>query len=267
MLFRKIIENKQKKYVGGKKMKILEIKNLKKIYDKTKTEALRNVNFSVEENEFVAIMGESGSGKSTLLNIAATLEKPTAGEVIIAGKNIEKISSKDIAGFRRKTLGFVFQDFNLIDTFNVRDNILLPLVLSDVDPKTCDKKLEEVLQKLKISDLLTKNVNEISGGQKQRVAIARALITKPSLILADEPTGQLDSKSAELVMGTFEFLNDEGNTILMVTHSVKSASFAKRVLFIKDGIIFHELYKGELSDIDFAEKISNSLTLINRGEE
>lgn len=247
-------------------MNVLEVKNLKKVYKKNQTEALKDVNFTVENNEFVSIMGESGAGKSTLLNILATLEKPTSGMVVIDGKNIEEINQKDIAKFRREKLGFVFQDFNLIDTFNVEDNILLPLVLSEVDIKLYKEKLNTVSEKLGITKILKKNVGEISGGEKQRTAIARALITNPSLILADEPTGQLDSRSSDLVMETFKKINGDNNTILMVTHSIKTASFASRVLFIKDGIIFHEIYKGDLSNIDFAEKISNSLTLINRKE-
>ncbi|EHR35085.1 ABC transporter ATP-binding protein [Helcococcus kunzii] len=245
-------------------MKVLEVKNLRKIYKKTNTEALKNVNFSVEKNEFVAIMGESGSGKSTLLNIIATLDKPTSGSVLINENNIESLTSDKLANFRREELGFVFQDFNLIDTFNVKDNILLPLVLSNVNHKNFDERLNEVAKELNISEIINKNVNQLSGGQKQRVAIARALITNPSLILADEPTGQLDSKSSEIVMNTFENINKNNNTILMVTHSIRSASFAQRVLFIKDGILFHEIYRGEISNIDFAEKISNSLTLLNR---
>lgn len=245
-------------------MKVLEVKNLRKVYKKTNTEALKNVNFSVEENEFVAIMGESGSGKSTLLNVIATLDVPTSGNVIIKGQNIESLKSDQLANFRREELGFVFQDFNLIDTFNVKDNILLPLVLSNVKQTKFDERLHEVAKSLNIVEILNKNVNELSGGQKQRVAIARALITDPSLILADEPTGQLDSKSSDMVMNTFESINKDNNTVLMVTHSIRSASFANRVLFIKDGILFHEIYRGDLSNIDFAEKISNSLTLLNR---
>lgn len=245
-------------------MKVLEVKNLRKVYKKTNTEALKNVNFSVEENEFVAIMGESGSGKSTLLNIIATLDNPTSGNVIINGQNIENFKSDKLATFRREELGFVFQDFNLIDTFNVKDNILLPLVLSNVKQEKFEDRLKDVANDLNISDILNKNVNELSGGQKQRVAIARALITDPSLILADEPTGQLDSKSSDMVLKTFETINQNKNTVLMVTHSIRSASFASRVLFIKDGILFHEIYRGDLSNIDFAEKISNSLTMLNR---
>ena len=229
-------------------MNLLTVENLKKLYKSSNTLALKNVSFEVQEKEFVAIMGESGSGKSTLLNIIATLDKPTEGTVVIANQNIEKLSPSQIATFRREKLGFVFQDFNLIETFSVKDNILLPLVLSGVDIDTFDSKLDY-------------------GGQKQRVAIARSLITSPKLILADEPTGQLDSKSAENVMQIFSSINDDGNTILMVTHSIKSASYAKRVLFIKDGIIFHEIYKGAQTNIDFAEKIADSLTLLNRRGE
>ena len=248
-------------------MKVLEVNHLRKVYKKNNTEALKDVNFSVEENEFVAIMGESGSGKSTLLNIIATLDKASSGSVSINGRNLEEMSSSELATFRRETLGFVFQDFNLIETFDIKDNILLPLVLSDVNSNTYEKKSAEVAKKLNIEKILNKNIGEISGGQKQRVAIARALITNPALILADEPTGQLDSKSAETVMETFEQINKDNNTILMVTHSIKFASYANRVLFIKDGIIYHEIYRGDSSHTEFAEKISNSLALIHkRGE-
>lgn len=248
-------------------MNLLTVENLKKLYKSSNTLALKNVSFEVQEKEFVAIMGESGSGKSTLLNIIATLDKPTEGTVVIANQNTEKLSPSQIATFRREKLGFIFQDFNLIETFSVKDNILLPLVLSGVDIYTFNSKLDYVSEKLDIKDILSKNITELSGGQKQRVAIARSLITSPKLILADEPTGQLDSKSAENVMQIFSSINDDGNTILMVTHSIKSASYAKRVLFIKDGIIFHEIYKGAQTNIDFAEKIADSLTLLNRRGE
>lgn len=248
-------------------MNVLEVSHLKKIYKKTNTEALRDVNFTVENNEFVAIMGESGSGKSTLLNIIATLDKASSGQILINHINPEEMKSSELAKFRREKLGFVFQDFNLIETFNVKDNILLPLVLSDVDYKNYEDKLKNLAGKLGLEKILDKNINEISGGEKQRTAIARALITSPAIILADEPTGQLDSKSASLVMEIFSLINEDKNTILMVTHSIKSASYANRVLFIKDGIIYHEIYRGDLSNIDFAEKISNSLALINREGE
>lgn len=247
-------------------MNVLEVSHLRKIYKKTNTEALQDVNFSVENHEFVAIMGESGSGKSTLLNIISTLDKPSSGQVFIQQRNLEDMKGPELAAFRREKLGFVFQDFNLIETFDVKDNILLPLVLSEVDIKTYDDKLKTIAAKLHIEKILNKSINEISGGEKQRTAIARALITDPAIILADEPTGQLDSKSADLVMETFQRINEDGHTILMVTHSIKSASYANRVLFIKDGIIFHEIYRGNVSNAGFAEKISHSLTLINREE-
>lgn len=248
-------------------MNILEVNHLRKLYRKSNTEALKDVNFVVEENEFVAIMGESGSGKSTLLNIISTLDRPSSGTVQINHINLEEVESSVLAKFRRESLGFVFQDFNLIETFNVQDNILLPLVLSEVNPKTYRERLDYVAGRLNIEHILSKNVYEISGGQKQRVAIARALITHPTLILADEPTGQLDSKSSDLVMEAFRAIHEDKNTILMVTHSIRSASYANRVLFIKDGMIFHELYRGDLSNLDFAEKISYSLTLIHREGE
>ncbi len=247
-------------------MNVLEVSHLRKIYKKTNTVALQDVNFSVENHEFVAIMGESGSGKSTLLNIISTLDKPSSGQVFIQQRNLEDMKGPELAAFRREKLGFVFQDFNLIETFDVKDNILLPLVLSEVDIKTYEGKLKTIAAKLHIEKILNKSVNEISGGQKQRTAIARALITDPALVLADEPTGQLDSKSADIVMETFRRINEDGHTILMVTHSIKSASYANRVLFIKDGIIFHEIYRGDASNAGFAEKISYSLTLINREE-
>lgn len=248
-------------------MEVLRATSIRKVYKKTQTEALKNINFSITENEFVAIMGESGSGKSTLLNIVATLDKPTSGQLFINNKNIEEMKASELAKFRRSNLGFVFQDFNLIETFNVEDNILLPLVLSDINRKLYEEKLNTVAEKLNIKDILKKNTNEISGGEKQRVAIARALITNPTLILADEPTGQLDSRSADIVMETFQTINEDKNTVLLVTHSIKSASYASRVLFIKDGIIFHELFREDSLNIDFAEKISSSLTLINRGRD
>lgn len=242
-------------------MAMLEVKNLTKIYSKgtgSQTVALNGINFSLEEGEFVAIMGESGSGKTTLLNMVSTLDKPTEGEVYIGGKNIGQFKNNELASFRRNELGFVFQDFNLLDTFNTKDNILLPLVLSGYSYDKMKKKLMPLSEALGIETLLNKFPYEISGGQKQRVAIARAMITNPKLILGDEPTGALDSGSADMIMKTFEKINTSGQTIMVVTHSVRAASFANRVLFIKDGKVYNEIYKGEKSNNEFMETISKT---------
>ena len=250
-------------------MAVLEVKNLKKIYRTrfggNQVQALSCVNFSVEEGEYAAIMGESGSGKTTLLNIMAALDKPTEGEVFLDGKALSKIKEKDVSRFRRDHLGFVFQEFNLLDTFNVKDNILLPLVLRGESYKEMMKKLTPVARDLGIAALLEKYPYEISGGQKQRVAAARALITEPRLILADEPTGALDSRSTDELLSLFAKINQKGQTILMVTHSVKAASRSGRVLFIRDGEVFHQLYKGGLSDEQFYQKISDTLTMLATG--
>lgn len=252
-------------------MTILEVSNLKKIYTTrlggNHVQALKNVSFSVNMGEYVAIMGESGSGKTTLLNILAALDKPTSGEVILGGKNIISINEKDISAFRRDNLGFVFQDFNLLDTFSNQDNIFLPLVLSGKSFKEMDKRLRPIANKLRITEILKKYPYEVSGGEKQRVAIARALITKPQLILADEPTGALDSRAADGLLNLFGEINADGQTILMVTHSIKAASSAKRVLFIKDGEVFHELYKGEMTFEKMHQKISDTLTVLMTGGE
>ena len=220
-------------------MSILEVKGLKKIYSTrfggNKVEALRNVNFTVEEGEYVAVMGESGSGKTTLLNILAALDKPTNGNVVLDGRDLSKIKEKDVAAFRRDNLGFVFQDFNLLDTFTLEDNISLPLVLAGKSYKEMSGKLETVAKRLGILPLLKKYPYEVSGGQKQRAAVARAIITNPKLILADEPTGALDSKATDELLRLFSDINSTGQTIVMVTHSLKAASSANRVLFIKDG--------------------------------
>ena len=252
-------------------MAVLEVKNLKKIYRTrfggNQVQALSCVNFSVEEGEYVAIMGESGSGKTTLLNIMAALDKPTEGEVYLDGRPLSEVKDKDISRFRRDNLGFVFQEFNLLDTFNVKDNILLPLVLKGMAYKDMVKKLTPVAQDLGIAALLEKYPYEISGGQKQRVAAARALITDLRLILADEPTGALDSRSTDELLSLFARINKKGQTILMVTHSVKAASRAGRVLFIRDGEVFHQLYRGELSDEQLYQKISDTLTMLATGGE
>lgn len=248
---------------------ILEVSNLRKVYGgplSAKVEALKNVSFTVEKGEFIAIMGESGSGKTTLLNILATLDQPTQGQVLLNGRDLAGINQKEIAAFRRNELGFVFQEFNLLDRFSIKDNILLPLVLSNVPASTMKERVQEVAQELGIRELLERFPHEVSGGQKQRAAIARALITAPSLLLSDEPTGALDSNSSEKTMRIFEDIHKKGQTILMVTHSVRCASYASRVLFIKDGQLFHEIYKGSNSSEDFLERINESQSLIYRRE-
>ncbi len=250
-------------------MSILEVSNLKKVYTTrfggNKVEALKNVNFSVEQGEYVAIMGESGSGKTTLLNILAALDKPTAGKVVLDGQDLSQIKEAQMAAFRRDNLGFVFQDFNLLDTFSVEDNIYLPMVLAGKSYKEMSGLLDPIAQKLGISELLKKYPYEISGGQKQRVAVARALITSPKLILADEPTGALDSKATDELLRLFGTINTTGQTILMVTHSVKAASHAGRVLFIKDGEVFHQIYRGNATNEQLYQKISDTLTMLATG--
>ena len=246
-------------------MNILELNNIRKVY-KTKnveTVALKDVNFSVEKNEFIAIMGESGSGKTTLLNVISTLDKQTNGKVVLNGKDISTLKESEVAKFRREKLGFVFQDFNLLDIFSNKDNIFLPMVLSDYKPKEMEKRLSEIQGLLGIESFVGKYPYEVSGGQKQRIAIARALITKPDLILADEPTGALDSKSSDMILNLFTKINKLGQTILMVTHSVKAASFSNRVIFIKDGVVFHEIYKENSDNNEFMERINESLSVIN----
>lgn len=253
-------------------MSILETVNLKKIYKSkmgsAQVEALSNINFSVESGEFVAIMGESGSGKTTLLNMLAALDTPTSGEIYLEGKNFSNIKEKERAAFRRNNLGFVFQDFNLLDTFTLEDNILLPLVLSQTPYKAMQEKLQPLADSLGIQALLKKFPYEVSGGQKQRAAVARALITNPKLLLADEPTGALDSKASVKLLNQFEKINQQGQTILMVTHSVQAACHASRVLFIKDGIVFHQLYRGNSSKDEMFHKINDTLTsLLSGGED
>ena len=249
---------------------LLEVKHLQKIYkerfSKAETQALRDVDFSVEDGEYIAIMGESGSGKTTLLNILATLEKPTSGQVLLMGDDITKIKNQGLAEFRRKHLGFVFQDFNLLDNMSVKDNIFLPLVLNRSKIDTMEKALPPIADKLNISNLLNKQAFELSGGQKQRVAIARALITNPALILADEPTAALDYKNSEDLLELFESINSDGQTILMVTHSSLVASHAKRVLFIKDGQVFHQLYRANKSSSDFNKEINLTMSSLLGGE-
>jgi len=250
-------------------MALLDVRNLKKVYTtrfgKHPVQALSNVTFAVEEGEFVAIMGESGSGKTTLLNILGTLDKPTSGEVLLEGKRLTDIPEKALAAFRREQLGFVFQEFNLLDTFTIRDNIFLPLVLAGKSYKEMTSRLEPIARTLGIEHLLDKFPYEVSGGQKQKTAVARALITHPRLILADEPTGALDSRSSDELLELFGEINRQGQTILMVTHSVKAASHANRVLFIKDGEVFHQIYRGLMTRLEFYQNISDTLTVIATG--
>lgn len=252
-------------------MVILEAQCLKKIYTTrfggNQVQALTNVSFSVEEGEYVAIMGESGSGKTTLLNILAALDRPTGGQVLLAGKSMSAIKEREMTAFRRNNLGFVFQDFNLLDTFTLQDNIFLPLVLGGSSYLEMHSRLMPIAEKLEIVKLLEKYPYEVSGGQKQRAAVARALITKPKLVLADEPTGALDSRSADGLLQIFSDINAEGQTILMVTHSAKAASHAGRVLFIKDGEVFHQIYRGSNTNEQMYQKISDTLTLLATGGE
>lgn len=250
-------------------MSILEVEHVQKVYTTrfggNQVQALADVNFQVDAGEYVAIMGESGSGKTTLLNILAALDKPTRGQVILNGKVLSMIREKELSAYRRKNLGFVFQDFNLLDTFNIQDNIFLPLVLARESYETMKSKLHPIAQQLRIEEILRKFPYEVSGGQKQRVAVARALITGPQLILADEPTGALDSRAAGDLLTIFQEINENGQTILMVTHSVMAASRAKRVLFIKDGQVFHQIYRGEKSDEEMYGMISDTLRILATG--
>ena len=252
-------------------MSILTVENLRKVYSTrfggNQVEALKNVNFSVNDGEYVAIMGESGSGKTTLLNLLAALDRPTGGTVILDGNDIGKIKESDVATFRRDNLGFVFQEFNLLDTFTIQDNILLPLVLAGKSYDEMTARLLPIAKDLGLTPLLKKYPYEVSGGQKQRAAVARAIITQPKLLLADEPTGALDSHATDELLRLFGELNAQGQTILMVTHSVKAASTAGRVLFIKDGEVFHQLYRGEATNEQFYQKIAETLTMLTTGGE
>ena len=252
-------------------MSILNVSGIQKVYTTrfggNKVEALRSVSFGVEQGEYVAIMGESGSGKTTLLNILAALDKPTSGSVVLDGKDLSKIKESQVAAFRRDNLGFVFQEFNLLDTFTLEDNIYLPLVLAGKGHKEMQERLKPIAAQLGITELLKKYPYEVSGGQKQRAAVARALITNPKLILADEPTGALDSKATDELLRLFAQINKTGQTILMVTHSVKAASHASRVLFIKDGEVFHQIYRGNNTNEQQYQKISDTLTMLATGGE
>lgn len=250
-------------------MMLLEVKNVKKVYGRglNSTTALNNMNLEINDGEFVAIMGESGSGKSTLLNLIATFDKVTEGFISLNGTSINKLRNREVARFRRETLGFVFQDFNVLNTMSNKDNILMPLVLSNERPKTMNERLKTVSTQLGIDDLLEKYPYEISGGQKQRIAIARALIAQPKLLLADEPTGALDSKTSKNLMKLFREINQNNQTILMVTHSNIDASYAERVIFIKDGKLYHEIYRGEESRDEYQKRIADSLAILNgRGD-
>jgi len=250
-------------------MSILEVNGIKKIYHTrfggVAVEALTDVNFSVEDGEYIAIMGESGSGKTTLLNIIAALDRPTSGTIFLDGKEFTRIKDSEAAEFRRENLGFVFQEFNLLDTFTLEDNIYLPLVLSGKTYDEMSSHLAEISDILGIKHILKKYPYEVSGGQKQRAAVARAIITNPKILLADEPTGALDSKSTDELLKLFGQVNRQGQTILMVTHSVKAASTAGRVLFIKDGAVFHQLYRGECTDEQFYQRISETMTVLTAG--
>ena len=252
-------------------MSILKVSGVQKIYTTrfggNKVEALKSVSFGVEQGEYVAIMGESGSGKTTLLNILAALDKPTSGSVVLDGKDLSKIKESQVAAFRRDNLGFVFQEFNLLDTFTLEDNIYLPLVLAGKGHKEMQERLKPIAAQLGITELLKKYPYEVSGGQKQRAAVARALITNPKLILADEPTGALDSKATDELLRLFAQINKTGQTILMVTHSVKAASHASRVLFIKDGEVFHQIYRGNNTNEQLYQLISDTLTMLATGGE
>ena len=252
-------------------MAMLQVECLKKIYTTrfggNQVQALSDVSFSVETGEYVAIMGESGSGKTTLLNILAALDQPTSGKVFRDGKDLTMVKEREISAFRRDNLGFVFQDFNLLDTFSLKDNIFLPLVLAGKSPKEMELRLNPIAEQLGITHLLEKYPYEVSGGQKQRAAVARALISKPKLILADEPTGALDSKSTDGLLDVFSAIHATGQTILMVTHSTKAASRADRILFIKDGVLFHQIYRGGCTNEQLYQKISDTLTMLATGGE
>ncbi len=250
-------------------MSILDVRNVKKIYttrfSNQQTVALKNISFTVDEGEYVAIMGESGSGKTTLLNILAGLDRPTSGCIYLNKQNMIDIHEKDLSSFRRKHLGFVFQDFYLLDTFHVKDNILLPMVLSNEKKSVMEERLKSIVKNLDIERLLLKYPYEISGGQKQRVAVARALINYPDLILADEPTGALDSRTSDELLDLFDQVNQCGQTIIMVTHSIKAASRASRVLFIKDGEIYHIIDKDNKTYEQMYQHISKVLSSMETG--
>lgn len=252
-------------------MSILEVKCLRKVYSTrfggNTVEALKNVSFTVEKGEYVAIMGESGSGKTTLLNLLAALDKPTGGSILLEGRELSRIRDSEAAAFRRDHLGFVFQEFNLLDTFTIEDNIYLPLVLAGCSYTEMRQRILPIADQLGLRSLLNKYPYEVSGGQKQRAAVARAVITQPELLLADEPTGALDSRATDELLRLFSAINRQGQTVLMVTHSVKAASHAGRVLFIRDGEVFHQIYRGQDTNEQLYSKISSTLTLLATGGE
>ncbi|PNZ31988.1 ABC transporter ATP-binding protein [Staphylococcus petrasii] len=248
---------------------LLDVRNVKKTFGRglNATTALNGISLTIDNGEFVAIMGESGSGKSTLLNLIATFDKATEGTITINNQDIRKLRNKQIAHFRRDNLGFVFQDFNVLPTMTNKDNILMPLVLANRSHKIMQQRLDRLSTELGIEKLLDKYPYQISGGEQQRIAIGRALINEPNLLLADEPTGALDSKTSKNIMDLFKKINNHHQTILMVTHSAVDASYAKRVLFIKDGRLYHEIYRGEESQQDFQKRIADSLAILNeRGD-
>ncbi len=258
-------------YQEDRKMALLQVEHVKKIYKTRRggnqVQALQDVSFSVEQGEYVAIMGESGSGKTTLLNMLAALDRPTEGTVILNGKSMADIKSRELCAFRRDHLGFVFQDFNLLDSLSLKDNIFLPLVLAGQKVEVMEERILPLAEKLGITDLLEKYPYEVSGGQKQRTAVARALITKPEILLADEPTGALDSKASDRLLKIFAQVNREGQTILMVTHSIQAASRSGRVMFIKDGVVYHQIYRENCSDDEMYRKISEALTALQTGDK
>ena len=245
-------------------MELLKVSNITKVYNTGKGmrqfKALNGVSFDVHEGEFVAIMGPSGSGKTTLLNILATLDKPTCGEVLLDGHSFNRVKDSESARFRREHLGFVFQDFNLLDSFNLKDNILLPLVLSRMDVNEMERRLSPIAKMLGIEELLTKFPYEVSGGEKQRAAVARAIITDPRILLADEPTGALDSKSSKQLLETFSTLNRMGSTLVMVTHDAFAASWCSRIIFIRDGALYGQIQRGALNRTQFFETIVAATT-------
>ncbi|MFD0871268.1 ABC transporter of lipoproteins [Chlamydia abortus] len=247
---------------------MLEVRNVSKVYEgKVSYQALSNLNLTIQQGEFVGVMGPSGSGKTTLLNVVSTIDKPTSGEVVIAGKNAHQLSKRKLALFRRRELGFVFQDFNLLQTLTVKENIIFPLTLENVSIKEQDERVNRIADKLGIAHILNKRTYEISGGQSQRTAIARAIIHSPKLILADEPTGNLDSKAARDVLEILQKLNkEEGATMMMVTHDSQAASYCDRVIFIKDGMLFSELRRTDKQQVFFQE-IMNVLMTIGGTED
>ncbi len=272
-LFAMISKNQDRMHVRKEltQMAILEVNHVKKVY-KTRmggdeVTALRDVHFTVEKGEFVAIMGESGSGKTTLLNILACLDRPTAGKVLIDGNDYTTLKDDERAIFRRNNLGFIFQDFNLLDNFSIEDNIKLPLVLAGEDYRSMDSWVSLLAKKLGIEDLLKKYPYEVSGGQKQRTAVARALISNPQILFADEPTGALDSRASTNLLRQLRSINESGQTILMVTHSNVAASYANRVMFIKDGEVFHQIYRGDMTRDEMLDKICDAVTVLMRGGE